>query len=181
MRTPSWQRPLWVQWLFACSTVVLLAYGLLCIILGFIVTAAENAHTGQRWSSHTAGEAKWNGTFVAALNADPSETDWHGRTITINEAWVEHQSQRVYTVVLVPGVVDIPINRQLPGYCIGMNLKQGQDCFIGSGHNAFFVRDDKREGFGEAWPSGLFWESLPDYDLTPINIKLVAHCISING
>ena len=131
MNTHSARRSWWKQCLLACVTLVLSVYVLFNCLLGFIVTLGENGRTGQRWSSRTAGEAKLNGTFVTTLDADPPDIDWHGQQITINEAWVEHQSQRVYTVVLVPGLLDIPINRQLPGYCIGMNLKQGRDCFIG--------------------------------------------------
>jgi hypothetical protein len=106
------------------------------------------------------------------LTASPSEIDWHGEHITINEAWAEHQSRRLYTVVLIPGFLHIPINRQLPGYCIGINLKQGYECFHGP-HAPFFVRENSGAGFGEVWPAGYFFDTMPAYDNAPIKVRLI--------
>ena len=108
-------------------------------ILGLLITIWLNDSPDQQ-SSATVAEAKWNGTFVTSLNASPSAFCWHGEEITIEEAWIEHQSQRLYTIVLVPGLLHIPVNKHIAGYHIGMNLKRGREVFRAS-DTPFFVVD----------------------------------------
>jgi hypothetical protein len=156
--------------------LAILGIALFNAVFGLVVTYRANGVTGHPWCSPTAGDAKWNGTLVATLTASPSDIDWHGEEITINEVWVERPWQRVYTVVLIPGLVHIPINRELPGYTVGFNLKRGHQVFEALHGKAqrppFFVQEGRGAGFTEDGPANLFYDHLPEYDYAPIKVQL---------
>ncbi len=162
----SWRTALLV---LGIATAALLA---LDGLFGLLVTLAVNNEIDKS-SSYTIREAERKGTLVARLAASPTTVDWHGHRITVNEAWVEHKARRLYTVVIIPFVLDYPICENLPGYYLAMNLKEGGQAFKES--RALFVRPGRGASFAERWERGgpvLFWDEIDDPDNAPFVVQL---------
>jgi hypothetical protein len=97
--------------------------------------------------------------------------DWHGKKVVIQDAWVEHKANRIFTIVIVPGLLHFPLNSHTPGYYIGVTIKEGWDVLWGYPDGALLYRKGEGHSFMVVGRIVLS-EEIADYDGTPIEVLL---------
>ena len=156
------------RWLIALAVIL----GIPVVIdgiLGLVVTAGVNNRTDKH-CSYSIAEARWNGTLVTRLRPVPQEVEWRGQRVVIQDAWVEHKSERFYTIVIIPGFLHIPINTHTSGYYIGVQPKEGWDVFSTYPY-ALLYRQGARRSFGEIGTIVLS-DDIDHYDGSSIKVVL---------
>jgi hypothetical protein len=119
----SWIRRRYWAVLLAFGAVIALLVAL-DALLGLGLTAAANDPIF-RHPSWAIRQAAQRGRLVTRLTPAPATLDWHGQPVTVEEAWVEHRTRRVYTV-FIPGLLHRPIERNVPGYYLVLSVREGQ-------------------------------------------------------
>jgi hypothetical protein len=165
------------RWLIALAVIL----GIPVVIdgiLGLVVTAVVNNRMDKH-CSHSIAEARWNGTLVTRLRPVPQEVEWRGQRVVIQDAWVEHRSERFYTIVIIPGFLHIPINTHTSGYYIGVQLKEGWDVFHTDPY-ALLFREGETHSF---WEIGevVLSEETDYYNGSPIKVHLTDNSDGTGG
>jgi hypothetical protein len=121
--------------LLVCGAIVV---GLVALdaLLGLGITAAANDPINQN-PSFSISKAARKGRLVIRLTPSPATVDWHGQPVTIDEAWVEHRTRRVYTFY-IPGLLYRPIERHVPGYYLVVSVREGRQVLRGPDNPLFY-------------------------------------------
>ena len=145
-------------------------YIVICAIWG-VLTSIVRHGLAPTWNTYSMNEARFCRVMVSPVTMNPSQFYWEGETIVIKEAWVEHESVPIYSIVLIPGLIEFPL-RAKTGRCYNLclNLEEGYELFGGSNRGAFFVVEGQGASFGEH--GNQFWTLIDRPDIESLKIRV---------
>ena len=111
--------------IFTGLLLSILALSILCVSIFDIDFSSfgSRVEVSRQFPSHSIAYAKKYGTFVCEVGVMPNPHHWEGKSVTVEEAWLECKSDTEYSVC--------------------MKIVEGRDFFVGSNYHYYYSPSKK--------------------------------------